>query len=142
MLFSLMALTAQSGVQTHTPPSLSGSDQILMKVLLATDITQLPAFGCCHCLLFAACLVAAGDPATPAILAEPPGDGLPALFLRFPNTSLETFYSYIASNTSIPDSTLVQQSVAALSLFNRPSNAKVTEAVPLTPADLKRLERW
>jgi hypothetical protein len=60
----------------------------------------------------------------------------------FPNTPLVTFYSWIAGNKVIPDSTLVQQSLATMSLFNRPPSAPVSEATPLTPADLRRLERW
>jgi hypothetical protein len=64
------------------------------------------------------------------------------MFLRQPNTSVATFYSWIAGNTSVPDSTLAQQTVAAMSLFNRPPGSPVEDATPLTPADLSKLERW
>jgi hypothetical protein len=64
------------------------------------------------------------------------------LFLRFPNTSVSTFYSWLATNASIPDSALAQQSVAAMSRFNRPPGSPVANAVALTLADLRRLERW
>ncbi|WIA23398.1 hypothetical protein OEZ85_000156 [Tetradesmus obliquus] len=91
---------------------------------------------------FAQLLKLTGNPAAPFSLAEPPGDGLPSVHVSWPYTPVAQFWTWVAGQTELPMETIAANALATLSKYNRPMGSAVTDAVPLTKADLRRLEKW
>ncbi|WIA09909.1 hypothetical protein OEZ85_010123 [Tetradesmus obliquus] len=85
-------------------------------------------------------LTGVADP--PFTLAEPPGDGLPALFNSWAFTPVAQFWTWVAGETEIPMDTIAANAITSLSKYNRPAGAGVADAVPLTKADLRSLNKW
>jgi hypothetical protein len=83
-----------------------------------------------------------GNAAAPFTLAEPPGDGLPALIIVWPYSPVGQFWTWVTGDTEIPLETMAANTVAVASKYNRPADSDVSQAVPLTRADLRRLEKW
>jgi hypothetical protein len=91
------------------------------------------AFHCLHSFF-------SGVANPPFTVAEPPGDGLPSVHFAWPNTPVAQFW--VAGEVEIPMDTIAANALATLSKYNRPVTAAVTDSVPLTKADLRRLDKW
>uniref|UniRef100_A0A383VUL2 Amine oxidase domain-containing protein n=1 Tax=Tetradesmus obliquus TaxID=3088 RepID=A0A383VUL2_TETOB len=83
-----------------------------------------------------------GNAAVPFSLAEPPGDGYPSVHVVWPFTPVAQFWTWVAGQTELPMETIAANALATMSKYNRPVGSAVTDAVPLTKADLKRLDKW
>lgn len=83
-----------------------------------------------------------GNAATPFTVAEPPGDGLLSLYVSWPYTPVAQFWTWVAGETELPLETIAANVLATFSEYNRPAAANVTNSVPLTKGDLRRLVKW
>jgi chorismate-pyruvate lyase len=75
-------------------------------------------------------------------LAEPPGDGLPAVYITWPYTPVGQFWTWVTGETEIPMETIAANALTVMSKYNRPVGSDVSQSVALTRADLRRLDKW
>jgi hypothetical protein len=48
----------------------------------------------------------------------------------------------VTGEAEIPLETIAANSLTVMSKYNRPATADVSQSVPLTKADLRRLDKW